>query len=66
MWTLILTIVMLSNSNYSEIKTIHNFETKQLCETAGNQWYKDVTTNLKPYLEHHLGIQFVFTCVNVK
>lgn len=66
MWTLILTIIMVSSSNNSEIKTIQNFDTKQLCETAGNQWYKDVSTNFKAYKEHHLGLQFVFTCVKIK
>lgn len=66
MWTLILTIIMASSSNYAEITTIHGFETKQLCETAGNQWYKDVSGKLKPYTEIRLRRQYTYTCVNTK
>lgn len=68
MWTLILTIIMASSnsSSFSEIKTIQNFEIKQLCEAAGNQWYKDVSEKLKPYTEGYLGRQYTYTCVKVK
>lgn len=66
MWTLILIIIMAGHSNFSEIKTIQNFDTKQVCETAGNQWYNDITTKLKPLEEHRLGMRFVYTCVKIK
>ena len=66
MWTLILTVIMTSNGNFSEIKTIEKFDTKQLCETAGNQWYKDVSTKQKPYIEGYHGRQYIFTCVKLR
>lgn len=64
MWGLILTIIMAGNINYSEIKTIQNFNTQQVCETAGKQWYNDITTKLKP--EYRQGMLFVYTCVKIK
>lgn len=66
MWTLILTLFIISSGNYgtgvhSTVTTIQGFTTKQACESAGNQWN---INNRKLYNWRDVPAQY--TCIKVE